>query len=83
MDESLTPRSEEGLRHLEERPGDTQAPSGPAPDQDAWGKDYRNRAECDRDRILYCSAFRRLAYVTQVTAPEAGHAFHNPASVTH
>ncbi|HEV3321461.1 MAG TPA: dNTP triphosphohydrolase [Solirubrobacteraceae bacterium] len=40
----------------------------------------RSRGECDRDRILYCSAFRRLAYVTQVTAPEAGHAFHNRLS---
>ncbi len=38
---------------------------------------YRTPGQRDRDRILYCSAFQRLAYVTQVTAPEGGHAFHN------
>lgn len=38
---------------------------------------YRTPAQRDRDRILYSSAFQRLAYVTQVTAPEAGHTFHN------
>jgi dGTPase len=81
VDESLTPRSEEGIQRLEERAGDAQASSGPvAPSYDTWGNDYRTRSECDRDRILYCSAFRRLAYVTQVTAPEAGHAFHNRLS---
>jgi dGTPase len=37
----------------------------------------RSPAQRDRDRILYCSAFHRLAHVTQVTAPEAGHTFHN------
>jgi dGTPase len=37
----------------------------------------RTPGQRDRDRILYCSAFHRLAYVTQVTAPEGGHAFHN------
>jgi dGTPase len=42
--------------------------------------DYRSPAQHDRDRIVYCSAFRRLAYVTQVTAPEAGHAFHSRLS---
>lgn len=41
---------------------------------------YRSRAQRDRDRVLYCSAFQRLAYVTQVTAPEAGHTFHNRLS---
>lgn len=41
---------------------------------------YRSRAQRDRDRVLYCAAFQRLAYVTQVTAPEAGHAFHNRLS---
>lgn len=40
-------------------------------------RSYRTAAQRDRDRILYSSAFHRLAYVTQVTAPEAGHAFHN------
>lgn len=37
----------------------------------------RSPAQRDRDRIVYSSAFHRLAHVTQVTAPEAGHAFHN------
>lgn len=43
-------------------------------------RSYRSRAQRDRDRVLYSSAFQRLAYVTQVTAPEAGHAFHNRLS---
>jgi dGTPase len=38
---------------------------------------YRTPGQRDRDRILYSSAFARLAYVTQVTAPESGHTFHN------
>jgi dGTPase len=37
----------------------------------------REPAARDRDRILYCSAFRRLAEVTQVVAAETGHVFHN------
>jgi dGTPase len=37
----------------------------------------RTPAQRDRDRVLYCSAFQRLAYVTQVTAPEGGYSFHN------
>jgi dGTPase len=53
------------------------------PDKREWGgskertRSYRTPAQRDRDRILYSSAFHRLAYVTQVTAPEAGHNFHN------
>jgi dGTPase len=54
------------------------------PDERQWevkSKDparaYRSPAQRDRDRILYSSTFHRLAYVTQVTAPEAGHTFHN------
>ena len=43
-------------------------------------RSYRTPAQRDRDRVLYCSAFQRLAYVTQVTAPESGHAFHNRLS---
>jgi dGTPase len=37
---------------------------------------WRGFGERDRDRILYSSAFQRLGGVTQVTAPEPGHAFH-------
>ena len=44
------------------------------------GKNYRTRGQRDRDRILYSSALHRLAYVTQVTAPESGHTFHNRLS---
>jgi dGTPase len=33
--------------------------------------------ERDVDRIKYSSAFARLAGITQVTAPEGGHTFHN------
>ncbi len=43
-------------------------------------RSFRTRAQRDRDRILYSSAFQRLAYVTQVTAPESGHSFHNRLS---
>ncbi len=38
---------------------------------------YRTPAQRDCDRILYSSAFHRLASVTQVTASESGHTFHN------
>jgi len=39
--------------------------------------DQRNACQRDRDRILYCSAFKRLSGVTQVIAPDEGHIFHN------
>jgi dGTPase len=39
--------------------------------------DQRERGRRDRDRILYSSAFRRLAEVTQVISPFDGHVFHN------
>ncbi|HET7208162.1 MAG TPA: dNTP triphosphohydrolase [Terriglobales bacterium] len=39
--------------------------------------DNRNSAQRDRDRILYTSAFRRLAGVTQVVSAREGHVFHN------
>lgn len=41
------------------------------------GKDQRDPYQRDRDRILYSSAFRRLAGVTQVVSPSEGHIFHN------
>jgi dGTPase len=37
----------------------------------------RTTAQRDRDRVLYSSAFRRLAGITQVATPETGHQFHN------
>lgn len=76
MDELLTPRSNASLSHLDERAGSDQA----SPPFGNWEKDYRSPAKHDRDRIVYCSAFSRLAYVTQVTAPESGHTFHNRLS---
>jgi dGTPase len=55
------------------------APEPPAED-DPWRRDFRSPGMRDRDRILYSSAFHRLAYVTQVTAPESGITFHNRLS---
>lgn len=40
-------------------------------------RDNRNDGQRDRDRILYTSAFRRLAGVTQVISAHEGHVFHN------
>jgi dGTPase len=39
--------------------------------------DNRTPAQRDRDRVLYTSAFQRLAEVTQVVSPDEGHVFHN------
>ena len=39
--------------------------------------DQRKSFQIDRDRILYSSAFRRLAQVTQVVTAQEGHVFHN------
>ncbi len=39
--------------------------------------DGRTEAQKDRDRVLYTSALRRLAKVTQVVAADVGHVFHN------
>jgi dGTPase len=77
VDKLLTPRSDEAIGELQKRADQSTASSDGG---DKWGQDYRTPGERDRDRVLYCSAFRRLAYVTQVTAPEAGHAFHNRLS---
>jgi dGTPase len=37
----------------------------------------RRSFQVDRDRILYSSAFRRLAQITQVLTAQEGHVFHN------
>jgi dGTPase len=39
--------------------------------------EYRSPAQKDKDRIIYTSAFRRLAEVTQVASPTDAHVFHN------
>ena len=39
--------------------------------------DQRKSFQIDRDRIIYSSAFRRLAQVTQVVTAQEGHVFHN------
>jgi dGTPase len=39
--------------------------------------DHRTPSQRDRDRLLYSSAFRRLAEVTQVVAANSGYVFHN------
>lgn len=40
-------------------------------------RDNRTWFQRDRDRVLYCSAFRRLAEVSQVATAAEGHLFHN------
>lgn len=40
-------------------------------------RDNRTDGQRDRDRILFTTAFRRLAGVTQVFASDEGHVFHN------
>src|SRR5580658_2750535 len=40
-------------------------------------EDSRRPGQRDRDRILYTSAFRRLAEVTQVASPDNAQVFHN------
>ena len=39
--------------------------------------DDRSDSRRDRDIILYTSAFKRLAGITQVTSADSGHVFHN------
>lgn len=39
--------------------------------------DNRDEYQRDRDRIIYSSAYRRLAGVTQVVSAHEGHVFHN------
>src|SRR3954454_20643954 len=65
MDRSFTVPSNDVLATLDKRIVDEPRPS------------TRSEAERDRDRVLYSSAFLRLGHVTQVAAPEVGHAFHS------
>ena len=51
-----------------------------SPEGERSAHSYRTPQQRDRDRVLYSSAFQRLAYITQVTAPESGHSFHNRLS---
>ncbi|MGL4092656.1 deoxyguanosinetriphosphate triphosphohydrolase family protein [Agrobacterium cavarae] len=44
---------------------------------EAAKKDQRSRFARDRDRILYCSAFRRLGGVTQIVRAGESDVFHN------
>jgi dGTPase len=39
--------------------------------------EYRSASQVDRDRVLYASAFARLAEVTQVVSADRGYVFHN------
>lgn len=73
MEKPLTALTEERRAGLTARESDDDHTGASSPD-------HRTHQQRDRDRILYSSAFQRLAYVTQVTAPEAGHTFHNRLS---
>lgn len=42
----------------------------------ASGEDQRQAYQRDRDRILYCSAFRRLAGITQIVRADEADVFH-------
>lgn len=63
-----------------ERQGSLASRQWGAPSSEPFSKSYRTPQQRDRDRVLYCSALQRLAYITQVTAPESGHTFHNRLS---
>lgn len=76
MEQPLTPLSQEQEARLQTRQWREGDPPSAGP------KSYRSPQQRDRDRILYSSALHRLAYVTQVTAPESGHTFHNRLSHT-
>jgi dGTPase len=76
--ELLTPRPAEQTRRLNDRLEPSATRSGLA--VPAASRDWRTPGEQDRDRILYSAAFQRLAYVTQITAPESGYAIHNRLS---
>lgn len=80
MEVLLSPRTDEAIAGSTVRRSDVDRDQAESVEDDPWRKDHRSRAEHDRDRVLYSAAFQRLAYVTQVTAPESGHVFHNRLS---
>lgn len=81
MEAELSARTHEHIARLDQRQSQGNVAEGPpAGHLDPWREDYRSQQMRDRDRILYSAAFHRLAYVTQVTAPESGHIFHNRLS---
>jgi dGTPase len=73
--ELLTPRTAQEVACLARR--QVEPPAARRRTAAPQARDYRKPAEQDRDRVLYSAAFQRLAYVTQVTAPESGYALHN------
>ncbi len=58
-------------RYLDDETGDDGRP------QTDSNRDERSRSQQDRDRILYTSALRRLATVTQVVSPTSSGSTHN------
>jgi dGTPase len=76
VEELLEVLDEEHLEGLDARVDGPHRSTGGA-HTNPWDQDYRTAAQQDADRVIYSSAFQRLAYVTQVTAPESGHVFHN------
>jgi dGTPase len=75
--ETLAERSDAQVQELLRR---FEPARGRAKARSPWRRDFREPGMHDRDRVLYSGAFHRLAYVTQVTAPESGLTFHNRLS---
>lgn len=76
---ALSDERRAGLARRQFEKPDANAPDA-AEQNDPWSSNYRTPQQHDRDRLLYSSALGRLAHVTQVTAPESGHTFHNRLS---
>src|SRR4051794_5153304 len=61
----------------EEYFGPTLGSVGPRRHDEPEPSSGRSESERDRDRVLYSSAFQRLAGITQVASAEVGQEFHN------